>query len=153
MIQPPGYEDGIDKVLLLLCSLYGLKQSGRARYHKLKEILLKHNFEQVAVEHCLYVQCQNGKLQIISAWVDDLLLIGPNPDSTNEIKGILGREFEVHDMGEPRFLIGMEITRDHQAGTVTLSQKQYIKRILEKHQLIDAKSVSTLMDPNVALLK
>ena len=56
-------------------------------------------------------------------------------------------------MGEPCFLIGMEITRDHRAGTVTLSQKQYIKWILEKHQLIDAKSVSTTMDPNVALLK
>ena len=35
MIQPPGYEDGTGKVLLLLHSLYGLKQSGRAWYHKL----------------------------------------------------------------------------------------------------------------------
>ena len=113
MMQPPGYEDGSKSVLLLIHSLYGLKQSGRPWYHKLKEILLKHNFEQVAVEHCFYIRRQNGKLQIISAWVDDLLLIGPDPDSTNEIKGILGREFEVHDMGEPRFLIGMEITRDH----------------------------------------
>ena len=54
MIQPPGYEDGTDKVLLLLHSLYGLKQSGRAWYHKFREVLLKHGFEQVPVEHCLY---------------------------------------------------------------------------------------------------
>ena len=120
MMQPPGYEDGSKSVLLLIHSLYGLKQSGRAWYHKLKEILLKHNFEQVTVEHCLYIRRQNGKLQIISAWVDDLLLIGPDPDSTNEIKGILGREFEVHDMEEPHFLTGMGITQDHRAGTVTL---------------------------------
>ena len=74
MIQPPEYDDGTGKVLLLLHSLYGLKQSGRAWYHKFREVLLRHGFEQVAVEHCLYVRCQNGKLQIISAWVDNLLL-------------------------------------------------------------------------------
>ena len=50
MMQPPGYEGGSKSVLLLIHSLYGLKQSGRAWYHKLKEILLKHNFEQIAVE-------------------------------------------------------------------------------------------------------
>ena len=54
--------------------------------------------------------------------MDDLLLLGPDPDSTAEMKNMLGAEFEVHDLGEPRYLIGMEITRDHWAGTVTLSQ-------------------------------
>ena len=101
MMQPPGYEDGTGAVLLLIHSLYGLKQSGRAWYHKLKKILLKHGFQQVAVEHCLYIRRINGELQIILAWVDDPLLLGPNPDSTNEMKGILGREFEVLDLGEP----------------------------------------------------
>ena len=47
----------------------------------------------------------------------------------------------------------MKFTQEHQAGIVTLSQKQYIKCILKKHQLINAKLVSTLMDPNSALLK
>ena len=93
MMQPPGCEDGSKSVLLLIHSLYGLKKSGGAWYHKLKEILLKHNLKQVAVEHCLYIWHHNGNLQIISAWVDDLLLIGPVPDSTNEIKIILGWDF------------------------------------------------------------
>ena len=66
---------------------------------------------------------------------------------------MLGAEFEVHDLGEPRYLIGMEITRDHQAGTITLSQRQYILRILEKQQMTDAKPVATPIDPNVTLLK
>ena len=84
-------------------------------------MLLRHGFEQVAVEHCLYVRHQNGKLQIISAWVDNLLLLGPDPDSTAEMKKMLSAEYKVHDLGEPHYLIGMEITRDHWAGTVTLS--------------------------------
>ena len=47
----------------------------------------------------------------------------------------------------------MEVTRDHPAGTVTLSQQQYILRILEKQQMMDAKPVATPIDPNVTLLK
>ena len=47
----------------------------------------------------------------------------------------------------------MEITRDHRAGTVTLSQKQYVHRILEKHRMLEAKPVTTPMDPNVTLTK
>ena len=85
--------------------------------------------------------------------MDDLLLLGPDPDSTAEMKKMLGAEFDVHDLGEPRYLIGMEITRDHRAGTVTLSQQQYILHILEKQQMTDAKPVATPIDPNVTLLK
>ena len=153
MIQPPEYDDNTGKVLLLIHSLYGLKQSGRAWYHKLKQVLLKHGFEQVTVEHCLYIRNRNGMLEVISAWVDDLLLFGPDPGSTLEIKTILGREFEVHNLGEPHYLIGMEINRDHCVGTITLSQKQYIRKVLEKHQMSDLKSVTTPIDPNVVLLK
>ena len=47
----------------------------------------------------------------------------------------------------------MEITQDHWAGTITLSQKQYVKKILEKHQMLDAKPVTTPINPNVILLK
>ena len=39
------------------------------------------------------------------------------------------------------------------AGTVTLSQKQYVCQIIEKHRMSDAKPVTTPMDPNVVLTK
>ena len=86
-------------------------------------------------------------------WVDDLLLIGPDPDFTNEIKEFLGHKFNVQDLGEPRYLVRMEISRDHCASTVMLSKKQYIQQILEKHLMLDAKPVTRPLDPNVALNK
>ena len=153
MIQPPEFNDGTDKVCKLIHSLYGLKQSGRAWYHKFRSILLKYGFEQLSVEHCLYIRVRNGKPQIISSWIDDLLLFGDDPEATAELVAILGKEFEIHDLGEPRYLIGMEIHHDYQSGTITLSQKQYIKKILEKHRMQDSKPVSTPINPNVVLLK
>ena len=40
MKQPEGYEDGTDRVWLLLKSLYGLKQSGRAWNHTINAFLI-----------------------------------------------------------------------------------------------------------------
>ena len=83
----------------------------------------------------------------------DLLLFGLDPDSTAEMKTMLGAEFKVHDLGELCYLIGMEITQNYWASTITLSQQQYILQILEKQQMMDAKPVATLINPNATLVK
>ena len=68
------------------------------------------------------------------------------------MKRILSQEFEIHDLGEPRFLIGMEISLNRAEGTVTLSQKQYVRKILERHQMTESKPVVTPMDPTLSYL-
>lgn len=65
--------------------------------------------KQIAVEHCLYIRQHNGHTQILLSWIDNLMLFGDNKKETNEIKEILKKEFEVHNLGEPSLLIGMEI--------------------------------------------
>ena len=72
MTQPPEFEADPRLVCRLIHSLYALKQSGRAWYFKFKEVLSKHGFHQLEVEHCLYKRDHNSKTQIISAWIDDL---------------------------------------------------------------------------------
>ena len=69
------------------------------------------------------------------------------------MKQILSQEFEIHNLGEPRFLIGIEISRNREERTVTFSQRQYVRKILERHQMLDSKLVVAPMDPNTALLK
>lgn len=153
MLQPPEFNDGTSKVCKLIHSLYGLKQSGRAWYFKFQDALKKLGFQQVPVKHCLYIQRHNRHTNTISAWINDLLLFGDDKDETDKIKKLLEKEFEVHNLGEPQFLIGMEISHDKSNQTTTLSQKNYIKKIIDKHSLSDANPVSTLMDPNVNLLR
>lgn len=46
----------------------------------------------------------------------------------------------------------MEISCDKSNQTITLSQKNYIKKNIDKHGLSNANPVSTPMDPNVNLL-
>ena len=153
MTQPPEFEADPNLVCQLIHSLYGLKQSGRAWYLKFRDVLSKCGFHQLEVEHCLYKQDHNGKTQIILAWIDNVILIGDNPEETADMKKIFSQEFEIHNLGELQFLIGMEISLNRAEGTVTLSQKQYMRKIMEKHQMTELKLVVTPMDPNTVLLK
>ena len=94
MTQPPGFEADPNLVCKLIHSLYGLKQSGRAWYLKFRDVLSKYGFHQLEVKHCLYKRDHNGKTQIISAWIDNLILIGDDPEETADMKRILPRNLK-----------------------------------------------------------
>ena len=64
----------------------------------------------------------------------------------------LSREFEMKDLGEARKILGMEITRDRANGTVHLTQKQYLKKILQRFSMTaKTKPVTTPLAPHFKL--
>jgi hypothetical protein len=58
---------------------------------------------------------------------------------------------EITDLGELHWLLGMEIIRDRQNGTISLSQKAYVDLIVHRFGFNDVKPVSTPIDPQVRL--
>jgi hypothetical protein len=50
----------------------------------------------------------------------------------HETKRFLSMNFEMKDMGEESYVIGIEIFRDGSRRLLGLSQKAYIKRVLER---------------------
>ena len=54
------------------------------------------------------------------------------------------KEFEIHNLEEPYYLIGMEILQNLGDGSLTLSQKQYVTKILEWHQMSESKPVTPM---------
>jgi len=57
---------------------------------------------------------------------------------------VLGH-FKARDMGEPEWFLGMHIIRDRAAGTITLSQRQYAKTLVERYGMGDANSTTLPM--------
>jgi hypothetical protein len=59
----------------------------------------------------------------------------------------------IDDRGELKWFLRMKVTRDRTAGTVTLSQEQYIDRLLDKHSTwsASARRFESLMDERAAL--
>ena len=67
---------------------------------------------------------------ILSLYVDDILLAGNDIDMIAVIKGWLSFNFDMKDMGETNFKLGIKILRDRSRRL--LSQETYIKKILKR---------------------
>lgn len=57
------------------------------------------------------------------------------------------------DLGPCKWLLGIKITRDVQAGTIALSQHAYVDSIVTRFNFDDLKPSSIAMDPAAPLLK
>uniref|UniRef100_A0A2N9GG47 CCHC-type domain-containing protein n=1 Tax=Fagus sylvatica TaxID=28930 RepID=A0A2N9GG47_FAGSY len=60
-----------------------------------------------------------------------------------QLKSLLHKEFEMKDLGAAKKILGIEIRRDREARKLWLSQKNYIRKVLEKFSMLNAKPVST----------
>jgi Reverse transcriptase (RNA-dependent DNA polymerase) len=58
-------------------------------------------------------------------YVNDLLLVINDMNMLHEIKKILYRFFEMKDLGEVSYVLGLKIHRDHSKGILSLSQQAY----------------------------
>ena len=75
--------------------------------------------------------------------IRDSLLAGNDSDAISMVKGKLHKRFKMTDMGEASLVLGMEIKRDREAGTLTISQEAYCKSILQRFGMSDCKPTST----------
>jgi hypothetical protein len=89
-------------------SLYDLKQSERMWYNRLKEFLLNKCYSNN--DDCPYVFIRKFSTEfcIISAYVDDLNIIGTKLD-INEARDHLKMKFEKKDLGKTKFCLGLQL--------------------------------------------
>ena len=146
MRQPEGYDDGTGRVCLLIKTLYGLKQSGREWNNELDKKLKQFGFQPLRSDPCAYIRRNGEHLEIITVWVDDLLLFATSDDLMNKMKNEIKSEWTVTDLGDPAKIIGIEITKIDDS--IMLSQEKYIENILKREGMDDANPVSVPMDPN-----
>lgn len=152
MVQLEGYKDGTGRVCRLRKTLYGLKQSGREWNIELNSRLTRIlGFKCTESEPCIYIRKTESGTQIITVWVDDLLLFANSINLMSQLKTQLKKILDVTDLGEPKKIVGIEITRNRAERTIKLSQARYIDLILAKHGLQDCNKVGMPMDPKIVL--
>ena len=145
--QPPGFEvkdkDGGDMVMQLKKSLYGLAQSPGNLFNTIDPVLVEIGFVALKSDPCVYLYDHNGAKVYLTLYVDDLLLAGNDSNAISMVIGKLQKRFKMTDMGEASLVLGMEIKRDREAGTLTISQDPFLKSILERFGMSDCKPTST----------
>jgi hypothetical protein len=81
----------------------------------------------------VYIRRTEHSVIIIALYVDDILLAASHLAELEELKLTLTSKFEMEDLGEARFILGLEITRNRRARSISISQKAYIQAVLKKH--------------------
>ncbi|KAG8488956.1 hypothetical protein CXB51_016958 [Gossypium anomalum] len=117
---PPGFEGSKGQVCKLNKSLYGLKQSPRAWFN------------------CF-----------AKAMTNDIILTGDDSIEIERLKEFLSLEFQLKNLGNLRYFLGMEIARS-KAG-ISISQRKYVLDLLSEVGLLGCKPAETLMEPNLKL--
>ena len=82
-----------------------------------------------------------------------MLITGSSIEEINNLKKQLSKQFVMKDLGPAKQILGMRIIRDKANGTLKLSQKEYVKRILSKFSMDEAKPVSTPLGSHFRLTK
>ena len=132
MNNPEGFvcKGKEDKVYLLKKALYGLKQALRAWYSRIDDHLLSLGFKKSLSEATLYAKTTNNNgLLVVSLYVDDLLVTGSNLELVQQFKDQMMKVFEMTDLGEMSYFLGIEILQSDQG--IFISQQNYAKQVLK----------------------
>jgi hypothetical protein len=137
--QPLGFSDGTSKVCHLKRCLYGLKQSPREFNNMLlRAWLVDHGWRQCVADPCIYIFRTGHVFAMIALYVDDIPAACNDATWLTSFKAQLGARFKIKDLGDLSQLLGMHITRDRSARTISMDESKYLRDILAKYGMTDS---------------
>ncbi|CAB1111435.1 unnamed protein product [Ectocarpus sp. CCAP 1310/34] len=144
VIPPKGFTCSQEQTKLvwrLKAWLYGLRLSPKSWNGTFHLFLLEIGFVPSTADPCLYTL--NGGEVILLVYVDDILLTGAKEELVTTIIEQMKERFETVDLGEAKFILGMAIQRNLEAGTILLTQEAYTKAVLAKFGMADVRAAAT----------
>lgn len=152
MEQPTGFEySNSSLVCKLHKSLYGLKQALRAWFDKLNSTLHSFGFTPSTCDSSLFIRITSQHSTYILIYVDDILISGSSTKEITSIVKNLNRIFTLKDMGDLNYFLGIEVKKA--SNSLHLSQVKYIRDLLHKAKLHEARGTSTPMVGGLKLSK
>lgn len=152
MKPPANYlkpeEEG--KVCRLLKGLYGIKQAGREWYFELSATFNELGFSRSEADHCVFYKGSDRPI-IVTVSTDDMTLAAKYLRTIEDLKRELGDRYEISDLGEIHWLLGIEVKRDRANRTIHLSQRAYLDSIIKEFNLEDAPPLSVPAEPGLVL--
>jgi hypothetical protein len=151
MTQPPGFQHPQypHHVCKLNKALYGLKQAPRAWFSRLSSRLLELGFHGSQSDTSLFISRTTTLTMFVLIYVDDIIITSPSPAAIDGVLSTLQSDFAVKDLGPLKFFLGIEVIPNEHG--VLLSQQRYIKDILTRTKMLEAKPFTTPMASSTTL--
>jgi hypothetical protein len=133
MKQPPGFEEkGKESwVCRLRKAVYGLHQAPRAFYTHISKVLSKAGYKSIHGDPSIFVKKEQGHTSFIGLYVDDAIVASTSSQQLEDTQRFLNKHFKMTWTDQPKMLLGIEIARDREAGTLRISQRHYAQEILK----------------------
>ncbi|KAH9724536.1 Integrase catalytic domain-containing protein [Citrus sinensis] len=121
-------------------SIYGLKQASRSWNIRFDQAIKSFGFIQNIDEPCVYKKIQEKSVAFLILYVDYILLIGNDIGVLTTIKSWLAKQFDMKDLEEASYILGIKLLRDRKNKTLALSQAVYIDKILVRFSMENSKT-------------
>ena len=88
-----------------------------------------------------FKQSNDGRMTILIMYVDDIILTGDNTGEVERLKKVLATEFEVNDLGQMWYFLGMEVAKSRKG--IIISQRMYVLDLLTETVMLGCKPSGT----------
>lgn len=146
--QPLGFQDEshLDHACLLQKSLYGLKQSPRCWFQRLRQVLLKLGLAESRTDSSVFIGKIGSADVHLCVYINDILIASSSVDDITRLIKLLALEFPIRDLENLDFFMGILANRFTYG--LHLSQGQYVANLLKSYDMVNVKPVVTPMVPN-----
>ena len=144
MKQPEGFilKGKEHLVLKLKKALYGLKQAALAWWKELEKFMKTQGFKHAYADMGIFIyKDSKGHFVIALVYVDDRLFMGTDRALIDKKKQACLAHWECRDTGDVTEFLGIKISKE--ANKIKLDQKKYLKRLLDRFQMNNAKIAQT----------
>ncbi|CAI7829641.1 unnamed protein product [Closterium sp. NIES-54] len=129
--RPPGFTDTFPPRTQwsLRRPVYGLRQSPHEWHDTLRSTLRDLGFRPSSADPSLFVRTGSTPFFILM-YIDDLVFATADRATLAEVRSEQQKRHKCTDLGEPQRYLGLHITRDRAARTITLTQSHMVQQVL-----------------------
>ena len=114
----------------------------------MKRILLSFGFKVSAADEATFYKVDGKDFLVIATATDDFTIVTNSCSLSTKTKAQLNQHFELVDLGDINWLLGVSVTRNFlKDKTISLGQQAYVEQILARFGLTDARPDVTPMEP------
>lgn len=145
MEQPSGFETPSkeDWLMKLMKSIYSMKQASCIWNQTFHKAVTQWGFEWLPCEWCIYQRTSPTSTIIFAVHIDNILTTGSSAEEINHFCNLLKSQWKITELGQLNLVLGIAITCNNSAQTISLSQTAKINQLVEEFGQTDTCAVDT----------
>nr|GEV95486.1 retrotransposon protein, putative, Ty1-copia subclass [Tanacetum cinerariifolium] len=142
--EPASYKAAIAiRILISIVTFYD---------YEIWQMDVKTSFLNGYLDEDIYMASGSNVIFLI-LYVDDIIIMRNRIPSLQSVKDNLGKCFDMKDLGEAAFILGIKIYRDRSKRLIGLGQNAYMDKILKRYKMDNSKNGHIPMQESLDLNK